>query len=105
MAQFDVFANPDKGSQARIPYVVSLQSDLLDTLQHYVVAPLRATKDATVIPLLRLNPCVTVESDAFYVRMQDLATVPRATLKRPVANLAAQRDELLAALDFLFTGY
>jgi toxin CcdB len=105
MAQFDVYPNPDKGSQVRIPYVVTLQSDLLDTLEYYVVAPLRAKQDATVIPLLRLNPRVTVEGETFFARMQDLATVPRAMLKRPIANLASQRDELLAALDFLFTGY
>jgi toxin CcdB len=31
--------------------------------------------------------------------------VPRRMLKRPVTNLSAHRDDILAALDFLFTGY
>jgi hypothetical protein len=34
-----------------------------------------------------------------------LAPVPRRFLKKPVANLSPQRDEILAALDFLFTGF
>jgi hypothetical protein len=34
------------------------------------------------------------------VRVQDIATVPRRLLKKPVANLSPQRDEILAALDF-----
>lgn len=105
MAQFDVHRNPDKGSQARIPYVVVLQSELLDALEHFVVAPLRIKQDATVIPMLRLNPLVSIDGQEFHVRVQDVATVPRRMLKGKVANLSAQRDEILAALDFLFTGY
>jgi antitoxin CcdA len=38
------------------------------------------------------------------LRVQDIATVPRRMLKKPVTNLSSQRDEILAALDLLFTG-
>lgn len=33
-----------------------------------------------------------------------MAAVPCDVLKSPVASLAARRDDLVAALDFLFTG-
>ena len=33
------------------------------------------------------------------------SSIPRRLLIHPVANLSAQRDEILAALDFLFTGF
>ncbi|MFZ5482724.1 MAG: CcdB family protein [Pseudomonadota bacterium] len=105
MPQFDVYRNPDRATQARIPYVVVLQSDLLDTLNHFVVAPLRIKQDNSVIPMLRLNPLVTIDGDELHVRVQDIATVPRHLLRRPVTNLASQRDDILAALDFLFNGY
>ena len=41
----------------------------------------------------------------FIYTMQGVSkTVPRRLLKKPVTNLSPQRDEILAALDLLFTG-
>jgi toxin CcdB len=105
MSQFDVCSNPDPGSRARIPFVVILQSDLLDAAENHVVAPLRPRQDASVIPVLHLNPIVDIDGEKYVVRVQDIATVPRRMLKTSVANLSAQREEILAALDFLFTGF
>jgi len=105
MNQFDVYPNPDPGSKVRIPFVVVLQSDLLDALDNHVVAPLRPKQDSSIVPVVRLNPIVHIDGTEYLVRVQDLATVPRRMLKAPVANLSPQRDEILAALDFLFTGF
>ncbi|MDO9601504.1 MAG: CcdB family protein, partial [Rhodocyclaceae bacterium] len=101
MSQFDVCNNPDPGSRIRIPFVVILQSDLLGSAENHVVAPLRPRQDASVIPVLHLNPVVEVHGAKYVIRVQDIAAVPRRLLKQPVANLAAQREEILAALDFL----
>ena len=105
MSQFDVYVNADPTSKARIPYVVALQSDLLDAIENHVVAPLRLKDDKSIVAVVRLNPLVTIAGKQYLVRVQDIATVPRRLLKEPVANLSAQRDEILAALDFLFTGF
>ncbi|MDI6749882.1 MAG: CcdB family protein [Rhodocyclaceae bacterium] len=105
MPQFDVYRNPDSETRHRIPYVVTLQSDLLDRIEQHVVAPLRIASDDSVIPLLRLNPLVVIDGEKFHIRLQDIATVPRRMLKSPVANLSSQREEILAAIDFLFTGF
>lgn len=105
MSQFDVYPNPDPGSKARIPYVVVLQFDLLDAIENHVVAPLRSKRDKAIIPVVRLNPVAHIGGKEYLVRVQDIATVPRRMLKKPVANLSPQRDEILAALDFLFTGF
>jgi len=40
VAQFDVFANPSESADKGIPYVVVLQSDLLDALATRLVMPL-----------------------------------------------------------------
>ena len=104
MSQFDVYRNPDPGSQARIPFVVVLQSDLLDAVENHVVAPLRLKQENAIIPVVRLNPVVQIDGADYLVRVQDIATVPRRMLKQRVANLSPQRDEILAALDLLFTG-
>jgi toxin CcdB len=105
MSQFDVFRNPDRTTQVRIPFVVVLQSDLLERIEHHVVAPLRIADGDAIIPVLRLNPLVIIDQQKFHVRVQDMATVPRRLLNPPVANLSSQREEILAALDFLFTGF
>ncbi len=105
MSQFDVYANTDPTTKTRIPYVVALQSDLLDAIENYIVAPLRLKSDHTIIAVVRLNPLVLIGGKEYLVRVQDIAAVPRRLLKKPVTNLSRQRDEILAALDFLFTGF
>lgn len=105
MSQFDVFQNPDPASQKRIPYVVVLQPNLLDDIENHVVAPLRLKHDTAFVPVLRLNPVIDIDGIEYLVRLQDIATVPRRMLKTRVTNLSSQRDEILAALDFLFTGF
>jgi toxin CcdB len=105
MAQFDVYPNPNPASRARVPYLVALPSDLLGTFDATVVAPLRFKADRAVIPVVRLNPTVRIGSKEYFLRPQELAAIATRLLKKPVANLSAQRDEILAALDFLFTGF
>lgn len=105
MSQFDVCRNPDPGSNARIPFVVVLQSDFLDAIENHVVAPLRLKSDNSIVPVIRLNPIVNIDGADYLVRVQDLATVPRRMLKTPITNLSAERDNILAALDLLFTGF
>ncbi|MBK6741533.1 MAG: CcdB family protein [Hydrogenophilales bacterium] len=105
MAQFDVYTNPNPASRARVPYLVALPSDLLGNFDATVVAPLRLKTDASVIPVLRLNPVMHIGDEEFFLRPQELAAIATRSLKHPVANLASHRDDILAALDFLFTGY
>ena len=104
MSQFDVYTNTDPTTKARIPYVVALQSDLLDAIENHVVAPLRLKGDKSIIPVVRLNPVMVIGGKEYLLRVQDIATVPRRLLNKPVTNHSRQRDEILAALDLLFTG-
>lgn len=105
MAQFDVYPNPNPASRARIPYLVALPSDLLGTFDATVVAPLRLKTDRDVVPVLRLNPMLQIDGETYFLRLQELAAIATRNLKNPVANLSTQREEILAALDFLFTGF
>lgn len=104
MAHLDVFRNPDATTASVIPYVVDVQSELLADLPTRVVIPL-AYPEAIETPILRLNPKVGVGDTALVVLTQDMASVPNRLLRNPVANLSPQRAEIVAALDFLFTGF
>ncbi|MEW6165356.1 MAG: CcdB family protein [Pseudomonadota bacterium] len=105
MAHLDVYRNPDRRTAAAMPFVVDVQSNLLDNLPGCVVIPLARVDSLETLPILRLNPTFSIEGIALVALVQDLASVPRRMLKLPVANLSPQREEILAALDFLFTGF
>jgi toxin CcdB len=100
MAQFDVHRNPRGG---RFPLVLDIQADLLAHLATRVVVPMiKRTRGARAIT--RLNPIATLRGVEYVLVFQELAAVPRSALGEPVESLAARRDDLVAALDLLFTG-
>jgi toxin CcdB len=105
MAHLDIFTNPDPETTAAIPFLLDIQSNLLDALPTRVVIPLAYPEAIETLPILRLNPKVGVGGTALVALTQDMAALPRRLLKDPVANLSPQREEILAALDFLFTGF
>jgi toxin CcdB len=105
MAQLDIYLNPDGTTANDIPFVLDIQSGLLHTLPGCVVVPLAVPESLETLPILRLNPKLNVDGASLVMLTQELATVSRRLLKSPVANLSSQREEILAALDFLFTGF
>ena len=50
MAQFDVYANPSESAAHGIPYVVVVQSDLLDALATRMTIPLATVEFAKKSP-------------------------------------------------------
>jgi toxin CcdB len=104
MAHLDVFPNLDARTKTSIPFVLDVQSDLLSSLPTAIVIPLAIPESIESLPILRLNPKVDVGGTALVALTQDLAALPRRLLQSPVANISPQRDEILAALDLLFTG-
>lgn len=100
MPQFDLFRN---GRNRRCPLLLDLQADLLRDLATRIVVPLTAVE--SVRPMDRLNPVVDVAGREYAVVFQEMAAVPVTILDAPVGDLRARRDDLIAALDFLFTGF
>lgn len=104
MAQFDVFQNLDASTRRRIPYLLDVQSDLLEGLATRVVIPMsRAARDGRT-RIDRLMPEVELEGAAFTLVTPQLAGVPRAVLGPRVGSLASRRHEIVAALDVLTSG-
>ncbi len=104
MAQFDVYRNPDPRTNSTIPYLVDLQSDLLDILTTRVVVPL--VKAAVMgKPARYLNPSFDIEGQLVVMSTPELAGVSLHHLGDKAGSLAPHRDEIIAALDLLFTGF
>ncbi|MBL8490422.1 MAG: CcdB family protein [Rhodocyclaceae bacterium] len=104
MARLDVYANPDRGSARRYPYLLDVQADLLRDLPSTVIIPLAKPEVVEGKPILRLNPTLEVKGKALLAMTQELAAYPRKSLGEPVENLGDERAVVLAALDLLFTG-
>lgn len=102
MAQFDVHPNPNRKVAGDMPYVVDLQADFLRDLPTRILAPL--VRPAAIRPSPHLNPIVTIDGEAFAVMTNHFVSLPTEMLAPTVATLSHHRDDLINALDFLFTG-
>jgi toxin CcdB len=104
MAQFDVYRNANAASRSRIPYLVDVQSDLLEPLATRIVVPLCKPEVLSGKPAERLNPAFEVEGRRLLMLTPEIAGVPRKALGERVDNLAAKRAQIMAALDLAITG-
>ena len=103
MSQFDVYRNPNPSGRTAAPYVVALQSDLLDQLPSRWVAPLKPSK--TIAQRVEgLMPEVEVEGKKFTVFMYESGAVPVQLLGNRIMSLDGHRSELIRAIDILVSG-
>ena len=102
MARFDVYRLPGRSALL----VVDMQADLLSDLATRVVVPLAPLAAGRREDIPRLNPVVTIGDKEYYFKPTDIATLPRALLRDPVANIEeAHRHDVTAAMDFLLQGF
>ena len=104
MVQFDVFENPNTETNQAIPYLLDVQADLLDGLLTRVVVPLIASS-AMGKAVKHLNPQFTIHNTTVFMSTAELAGIPVQALGKMVGSLRDHRDEVIAALDFVFTGF
>lgn len=104
MAQFDVYENANPATKKSAPYLLDVQADLLASMTTRVVVPLVAIS-AMGKPAKHLNPQFKVKRTALVMSTAELAGVDLQVLGEKVASLKEQRNEIIAALDFLFTGF
>jgi toxin CcdB len=104
MARFDVYATPIRDDRHHTPYWLDVQADHLGTLATRVIVPLRKVT-AKLSLSERLNPEFVVDGITVFADTANLGTFPHNLLRKPIANLRAQRLAIDDALDFLFSGY
>jgi toxin CcdB len=104
MAQFDVFENPNQETNQAVPYLLDVQADLLDTLSTRVVVPLVAAS-AMGKAVKHLNPAFTIRDTTVFMSTAELAGVPVPSMGERIGSLKDQRHAIIAALDFLLTGF
>jgi toxin CcdB len=103
MARFDVYRNPRRETAREVPFLLDVQSDLLEGLGTRVVVPLRAVGTVKQ-PVTRLNPVFKVGDAKVFMDTPQLAGIPANMLRKPVLSLGRDEFEIRNALDFLFAG-
>ncbi|MDQ0033512.1 toxin CcdB [Variovorax boronicumulans] len=103
MAQFDIYENPRLEARRTVPYVVDVQSGLLDHLSTRLVVPVFRV-GARQAPG---NLCPTVEMDGETLSLMPHLAAPLSArlLKQPVASLAPRAGEVAAAFDAVLSGF
>lgn len=86
MAQFDVYFNPNQGTRKAIPYLLDVQTDLLDTLATRVVVPLVLAKKME-LPARQLNPQFKVKGVTVVMSTAELTGVTNRSLGEKVVSL------------------
>lgn len=101
--QFDVHRNPHPRTRTRAPYLLVLQNDVLRDLRTTVAAPLIAEAHCGR-PARTLNPVFEIEGQRVVLSTAEVAGISHRQLGEHLQSLAPMRDEILAAVDLLFTG-
>ena len=105
MGQFAVHRNRNPATKGRFPLLVDVQADLLEPLGTRVVIPLlAATAAAKRDALQKLTPILEVDGRDYVLVTPQLAGIASKELGPPIADLSADRQAIIAALDCLFTG-
>jgi toxin CcdB len=104
MPQFSVYKNKNAATKARVPYLLDIQSNLLSELETRVVVPLYAATAVKGKALTVLTPIFEIEGKEYVAMTPQLAGISKKELGAEVAELAARRGTIIAALDFLITG-
>jgi toxin CcdB len=105
MQQFTLYRNRNPSTRTVFPLLLDVQSSLLEDLQTRVVIPLTRKSRLAGEPVGHLMPVIEFEHDTYVLVTQHLAGIARAELGAPAGSLARQRDAIISALDFLFTGF
>jgi toxin CcdB len=103
VSQFDVFDNPIPRARRAFPFVAILQSEIADTGQDRIVAPLVARRRIPGVTG-RLTPVVKVDGAEHVLLVPRMTAVAALDLRTVRDQLVAHRNEIVAAIDYLFLG-
>ena len=104
MAQFSVYQNKNKATQARYPLLLNIQNDLLATMQTCVVVPLTKVETMTHSPFSKFTPILSVQKQDYCMMTPQLAGIHKRELGAEVEVLTAYQHDIISAVDFLLSG-
>jgi toxin CcdB len=104
VALFDVYANPQAALRPSVPYLLDVQSPLIDQLPTRLVMPLSRLGVGQVKLPTNLCPEFEILGERFTLLPHQAAPVAARSLKKAVVSLRHQASEVVAALDAVTSG-
>jgi len=101
--QHELYANPSSRTRRSFPFIVVMQSDIVDT-ETRLVAPLGLNVPPLAGTPNRALPAVRHEGADYIVAPPHFGTLMNLHLRRPLGSLREFRDDLTRALDWIFFG-
>jgi hypothetical protein len=85
-----------------VPFIVELQANVVDGRDRIVAPLIPATSLVTAAG--RQIPLIHYDGTAYHLIVPSMVLVPRGRLRHPVGTIRAYRDDIVRAIDWLFTG-
>ncbi|HEX22613.1 MAG TPA: plasmid maintenance protein CcdB [Chromatiales bacterium] len=104
MSQFTVYKNKNPRTKKTFPYLLDIQSDLLDQLRTTIVVPLGKYSVVKEQVITKLCPIVEIDGVKYAALTQQLAGIDRTLLGAEVANVSDYRSEFIDAIDLIVSG-
>lgn len=105
MAQFDFYPNPHPESRRFVPYVLDVQSALIDPLGTRLVMPMsRVGVQQARLPV-SLCPVLEVAGEPLALMPHLAAPVTVQRLNTPAGSLAHCAADIIAAMDAVLSGF
>jgi toxin CcdB len=101
MAQFDVYKNENELTKQKVPYLLDIQNDILDSINTRVVIPLIKDKN----DFKGLTKEFVIENQKVYLTTSQMGTVHKNELKTKITTLTNQKEEIKNSIDFLIYGF
>ncbi len=104
MAQFSVYQNKNKTTNALYPLLLNIQKDLFISMQTCVVVPLTKFETMAHSPMGKLTPILLVQGQNYCMMTPQLAGIHKRELGEEVGILTAHQNDIISAVDFLLSG-
>lgn len=101
--QYMIYNNTSKNSA--YPYLVDVQSDIIDELTTRIVIPLYPMNRLQAGQVKRLNPVIEIEGEGYLVMTHEMASVPASLLGKQVMDARPYRQRIKDSIDFIFDGF
>lgn len=104
MSQFTVYKNKNSKTKKTFPYLLDIQSDLLDQMRTTIVIPLGKYSTVKDQVITKLCPIVEIDGNKYAALTQQIAGIERTLLGTEVTNISNYRSEFIDAIDLIISG-
>ena len=105
MSQYCIYTNTNPSTKVLYPFLIDVQSSLLDSLETRLVIPLALKSRFSDKVIKNLTPVLRVNDLEYVILTPQMAAISKKSLGELVEDCSLYRNEILSSIDFLITGF